>query len=180
MDEYRKVIAVDFDGTLFENKWPDIGNPIWPVIDAAKKEAAAGTELVLWTTREGDKLREALESCEKVGLTFCAVNKNAPVLMKLWGNDPRKIGAAEYWDDHAVNVDDIATTPKVYIKTRMRKIPVRCCDCSMFKPGAETATGIPACNARGGYWNGKILSNCRPYVERPKWCPLCTGNLHKK
>ena len=24
-----KIIAVDFDGTLFENKWPDIANRSW-------------------------------------------------------------------------------------------------------------------------------------------------------
>lgn len=180
MDEYRKVIAVDFDGTLFENKWPDIGNPIWPVINAAKKEAAAGAELVLWTTREGEKLEEALAACDKVGLKFVAVNSNAPILKDLWKNDPRKIGAAEYWDDHAVDATDIGVEPKIYIKTRMKQIPVRCCDCTMFKPAKETTVGIAACNARGGYWHGKLLNSIRPYVERPEWCPLCTGNLHKK
>ena len=36
----RKVIAVDFDDTLFTYNWPDVGEPIWPVIERAKGEQA--------------------------------------------------------------------------------------------------------------------------------------------
>lgn len=103
----RKVIAVVFDGTLFEDRWPEIGAPIWPVINAAKKESQNGTELILWTTREGEKLTEALEACGKVGLRFDAVNSNTESRKLEWGNDPRKIGADEYWDDRAVPVKNL-------------------------------------------------------------------------
>ena len=48
----KKVIAIDFDGTLFENKWPEIGMPIAPNINRAKNEKANGAVLILWTCRE--------------------------------------------------------------------------------------------------------------------------------
>ena len=54
----KKVIAIDFDGTLFENKWPEIGMPIAPNINRAKNEKANGAVLILWTCREGEKLCE--------------------------------------------------------------------------------------------------------------------------
>lgn len=99
-----RTIAVDFDNTLFETDWPDIKKPIWPAINAARTAKEEGAELILWTTREGGYLTAALEACENVGLTFDAVNDNTETMKKLWGNDPRKVGATEYWDDRAVNL----------------------------------------------------------------------------
>ena len=37
-----KIIAVDFDGTLVENKWPEIGAPIEKNIAKVKAEQEAG------------------------------------------------------------------------------------------------------------------------------------------
>lgn len=99
-----RTIAVDFDNTLFETDWPDIKKPIWPVINAARTAKEEGAELILWTTREGDYLTAALEACENVGLTFDAVNDNTETMKKLWRNNPRKVGATEYWDDRAVKM----------------------------------------------------------------------------
>lgn len=45
--DYKKVIAVDFDGTLFTNNWPNVGDPILPMINKAKKEQANGAALIL-------------------------------------------------------------------------------------------------------------------------------------
>lgn len=98
----KKVIAIDFDGTLFENKWPEIGMPIAPNINRAKNEKANGEVLILWTCREGEKLAEALAACKAVGLEFDYVNENADELKAEFGTDPRKIAATEYWDDKNV------------------------------------------------------------------------------
>lgn len=48
-----KVIAVDFDGTLCECKYPDIGAPVTPVIEYVKERKAAGDIVILWTCRGG-------------------------------------------------------------------------------------------------------------------------------
>ena len=44
-----KIIAVDFDGTLVENKWPEIGAPIEKNIAKVKAEQEAGAKIILWT-----------------------------------------------------------------------------------------------------------------------------------
>lgn len=103
MEELHRVIAIDFDGTLCENKWPEIGAPIIEVIEAAKREKANGSQLILLTMREGRLLDEALMACKQWGLTFDAVNDNTKEWKVAYGNNPRKIGATEYWDDRAVN-----------------------------------------------------------------------------
>ena len=99
----RKVIAVDFDGTLFENAWPGIGAPRANVIAAALREQQNGAALILWTCRTGEALRAALKACEAQGLHFDAVNDSLPEWKDSFDGDPRKIGATEYWDDRAVN-----------------------------------------------------------------------------
>ncbi len=100
----RKAIAIDFDGCLCENTWPGIGSPNMEVIHAALREKEKGAALILWTCREGAKLKAALIFCENLGLTFDAVNANLPERIDFYGSDCRKIGADEYWDDRAVRL----------------------------------------------------------------------------
>lgn len=97
-----KIIAVDFDGTLFTNAWPNIGEPIEGTINAVKAEQAAGSKIILWTNRIGDKLQEAIDACKKQGIEFDAVNDNLPEIVEEFGVNCRKIFANEYWDDRAV------------------------------------------------------------------------------
>jgi hypothetical protein len=106
-DPYRrdyKIIAVDFDGCLCTNAWPEIGEPNTKLIYRLKFRRAHGDKLILWTCREGDKLREAVEWCRKHHLEFDAVNENLPEMNALYGNDSRKIGADRYIDDKAERV----------------------------------------------------------------------------
>ena len=97
----QKVIAIDFDGCLCENAWPDIGAPIQATIDRMRREQALGNRFILWTCREGQSLCEALEWCAEHGLKFDAVNQNLPDMIEKFGTDPRKIGADLYLDDKA-------------------------------------------------------------------------------
>lgn len=103
MERDYKIIAVDFDGTLFETDYPRIVRPILPVIEMAKVRKAAGDKLILWTCREGAELDAAIEACRGYGLEFDAVNDNLPELKEQWGDNPRKVAADEYWDDRAVD-----------------------------------------------------------------------------
>jgi hydroxymethylpyrimidine pyrophosphatase-like HAD family hydrolase len=96
------IYAIDFDGVLADNAWPGIGPPKQPVIDYCKRLKQDGHKLILWTCREGDKLREAVAWCAEHGLTFDAVNENLPEQNELYGNDSRKIGADVYIDDKAL------------------------------------------------------------------------------
>lgn len=101
----RKVIAIDFDGCLCENSYPDIGEPHWDVIDKAIEESKAGAALILWTCRTGEKLAEAIYACARWGLFFDEVNANLQERIDQYGEESRKISADEYWDDRAVLMD---------------------------------------------------------------------------
>ena len=99
-----KIIAVDFDGCLCKNAWPEIGKPNLGAIGPLLHRQDKGDKLILWTCREGKALQDALEWCGRYGLKFDAVNANLPEMNAMYGNDSRKIGADEYWDDKAVTV----------------------------------------------------------------------------
>lgn len=102
----QKAIAIDFDGCLCANAYPDIGAPNWEIIVAAAAEQIAGAGLILWTCREGWLLENALEACARWGLHFDAVNDILPSWKKFYGNETRKVGATEYWDDKAYRVQN--------------------------------------------------------------------------
>ena len=99
-----KIIAVDFDGCLCQAAWPEIGLPNKHMIDKLILQRMLGNKVILWTCREGEMKDKAVEWCRHYGLEFDAVNANLPEMNAMYGNDSRKIGADEYWDDKAVNV----------------------------------------------------------------------------
>lgn len=98
---YEKIIAVDFDGTLCENKWPNIGEPNQEVLDYVLSEQQKGAKLILWTNRSGLRLEDAVCWCGMRKLFFDAVNQNLPEIIKKFGSDTRKVFANEYIDDMA-------------------------------------------------------------------------------
>lgn len=72
------TIAVDFDGTIVEHKYPNIGKELPFAIETLIKLQTEGHRLILWSVREGHLLDEAVEYCRKRGLEFYAVNKEFP------------------------------------------------------------------------------------------------------
>lgn len=100
----RKVIAIDFDGCLCENAWPEIGPPNRTIIRAALKQQRAGAALILWTCRSGELLDKAVAWCREHGLVFDAINENLPERLEHYDSESRKVSADEYWDDLAVRM----------------------------------------------------------------------------
>ena len=72
------IIAVDFDGTIVEHKYPEIGRELPFAIETLKKLQQERHRLVLWSVREGELLQEAVDFCRERGLEFYAVNSNYP------------------------------------------------------------------------------------------------------
>jgi hydroxymethylpyrimidine pyrophosphatase-like HAD family hydrolase len=72
------IIAVDFDGTIVENKYPKIGQEILFATDTLKELNKKGHQLILWTVRNGKLLDEAVAFCQERGVEFYAVNKSYP------------------------------------------------------------------------------------------------------
>jgi hypothetical protein len=71
-------IAVDFDGTIVEHRYPAIGEEKLFAFDTLKQLQKLGHQLVLWTFRHGKELNEAVEFCRKNGVEFYAINKSYP------------------------------------------------------------------------------------------------------
>lgn len=79
------LIAVDFDGTIVQHRYPKIGAPIPFAIETLLRLQKEKHQLVLWTVREGKLLDEAVNYCRERGLVFYAVNKTHPE------EDPTKV-----------------------------------------------------------------------------------------
>ncbi|MCQ2227178.1 MAG: hypothetical protein MJZ01_04610 [Bacteroidales bacterium] len=93
-----KIIAVDFDGTIVENRYPQMGRERAFAFQTLRELQHKGYLLVLWTCRVGSLLDDAVELCKKNGVEFYAVNSAYPGEV-LDGNASRKIDADIYIDD---------------------------------------------------------------------------------
>ena len=87
------VIAVDFDGTIVEHRYPRIGEEIPFAIDTLKLLQQEKHRLILWSVREGALLDEAVEWCKARGLEFYAINKDYPEEQKDHQGFSRKLKA---------------------------------------------------------------------------------------
>ena len=79
MNQYKRIYAVDFDGTLCQDKFPEIGEPKEDIIQIIKEYKSFGWKIILWTCRNKEHLTKAVEWCKERGLEFDAVNDNLPV-----------------------------------------------------------------------------------------------------
>ncbi|WP_321289686.1 BT0820 family HAD-type phosphatase [uncultured Sunxiuqinia sp.] len=95
------IIAVDFDGTIVQHKYPKIGKEIPFATMTLKKLQEEGHRLILWTYRTDELLDEAVHFCESKGIEFYAINKSFPE-EKFDGNTPRKIHCDMFIDDRNI------------------------------------------------------------------------------
>lgn len=72
------TIAIDFDGTIVDDCYPDIGREKPFATEVLKKLIEERHRLILWTVREGKLLDQAVEFCRKRGVEFYAVNRDYP------------------------------------------------------------------------------------------------------
>ncbi|GAB5557264.1 MAG: hypothetical protein SchgKO_14770 [Schleiferiaceae bacterium] len=96
------IIAVDFDGTVVEDKYPKIGKPMLFAFETLKQLQADGHRLILWTYRHGRKLDEAVEFCKENGIEFYAVNRSYPEEEDSHPKASRKIHCDLFIDDRNV------------------------------------------------------------------------------
>ncbi len=92
------VFAIDFDGTIVEEKYPEIGSLRPGAAEFCKRAREKGHILILHTCRTGTDLVKAVEFCKQHGIVFDYVNQNAIHLIDEMG-DCRKIAANYYIDD---------------------------------------------------------------------------------
>jgi len=94
------VIAIDFDGTIVQHRYPAIGEELPFAIETLKRLQKEGHKLILWSVREGRLLEEAVSFCRERGLEFYAVNRDYPEEEKERNNHfSRKLKADLFIDD---------------------------------------------------------------------------------
>ena len=98
------TVAIDFDGTLCANKYPEIGEPNTALIEYLAGQRRQGWKIILWTCRTGRELLDAVDWCKAHGLVFDAVNKNLPETIQAYGGDTRKLSVDAYIDDRNMAV----------------------------------------------------------------------------
>lgn len=102
------TIAVDFDGTIVEHRYPAIGKER-PFAVATLRQLQSDMpdlRLILWTVREGELLEQAVAWCAERGLEFYAVNYNYPEELPSPSADNqscRKVTADLYIDDRTLD-----------------------------------------------------------------------------
>lgn len=96
------IIAVDYDGTLDEAGFPNVGKPFMDRVNTCINWKKQGIELILWTCRSGESLKAAVDYMRTLGLEFDAVNENVERNKKF---QSPKVVANLYIDDAAITAD---------------------------------------------------------------------------
>ena len=94
------TIAVDFDGTIVEHRYPEIGEELPFATDTLKMLIRDHHRLILWSVREGKLLDDAVNWCKERGVEFYAVNRDYP---EEWQDNnqhwSRKLNSIDYFID---------------------------------------------------------------------------------
>jgi hypothetical protein len=96
------IIAVDFDGTIVEHRFPEIGKEKLFAFQTLKALQDQGHLLILWTFRTGVELDKAVAYCHKNEVEFYAVNKSYPEEEFDAAQVSRKINADLFIDDRNI------------------------------------------------------------------------------
>ncbi len=97
------VIAVDFDGTIVEHRYPAIGREIPFATETLKMLIKEQHKIILWSVREGKLLDEAVEWCRERGVEFYAINRDYPEETLTNNNHfSRKLKADLFIDDRNI------------------------------------------------------------------------------
>ena len=96
-------ICVDFDGTIVDHRYPDIGPNVPDAIWWMKRWQELGAKIILFTMRsdsdsEGPVLTQAVDHIKKHGVELHGVNRNPD--QDSWTSSPKAYGKI-YVDDAA-------------------------------------------------------------------------------
>lgn len=96
------IIAIDFDGTLHNGKYPGIGSPDNDASRVIQILRSEGHYIIIWTCREGQTLLEAINWMLEQNIPFDRINDHEPGNKAKYGGLARKVYADIYIDDHQV------------------------------------------------------------------------------
>lgn len=108
------IIAVDFDGTLHDADYPQIGNPKKDAVSVMRQLHDDGHSIIIWTCRAGAYRDEMVRWLEAMSIPFDYVNSHDEGVLKKFGTDTRKVYADIYIDDH--NIGGLPSWKTIYKK----------------------------------------------------------------
>jgi hypothetical protein len=76
----KKILAIDFDGTIVKNIFPDIGELIEDAKLYINKLYDEGYDIIIWTCRDGQLLKDAITFLVDNNIKFHKVNENSDKL----------------------------------------------------------------------------------------------------
>lgn len=94
----HEIIAVDFDGTVVDHRYPDVGPELPGATEKLRAAAKAGVKLILWTMRSGKELQDAVAWYKEREIPLFGINQNPT--QHLWTESPKAF-AHLYVDDAA-------------------------------------------------------------------------------
>ncbi len=92
------IIAVDFDGTVVDHRFPNVGPSLDGAVDTLKALLSRGHKIILWTMRSGKHLEDAVSWYAKNGIELYGIQRNPT--QDSWTTSP-KCYAQLYIDDAA-------------------------------------------------------------------------------
>lgn len=93
------LLCIDFDGTVCEHVFPEVGNLLPGAKEYINKLYDEGFYIIIWTCRYGEPLLKAEAFLRKSGINFHQINKHHPDVITQYGNDCRKVLGDIYIDD---------------------------------------------------------------------------------
>lgn len=107
IEKKRLTIGVDFDGTIVEEGFPEIGAIKPDVVEFVTRAKKMGHLIIIWTSRSSKYLEDAVEFLNKNNIPYDYVNENPEDVYFIQGIQSRKLFCDFYLDDRAIHVDDI-------------------------------------------------------------------------
>ncbi|MDP4201464.1 MAG: HAD hydrolase family protein [Bacteroidota bacterium] len=98
----RLIFAFDFDGTIVTDQYPTIGQMMEGARETINRLYDEGHWIIIWTSRTGSMLSEAIDYLNSEGVKFHYVNESVPENVEKYKLDTRKIYADRYIDDRCV------------------------------------------------------------------------------
>ena len=107
------TIAVDFDGTIVEHRYPEIGKELPFATETLRTLIKEHHRLILWSVREGKLLQDAIDWCHEHGVDFWAVNRDYPEEEENKNNHFSRKIKADYFID-ARNIGGLPDWGQIY------------------------------------------------------------------
>lgn len=97
------ILAIDFDGTIVDDQFPDVGNMKQGAAEAINQLYADGYTIIIWTCRTGINKARAVEFLARNGVKWHYFNESSYHNLKAHNfRDTRKVYADLYIDDRMI------------------------------------------------------------------------------